>query len=201
MRVERLGKDKIKIFLTFDDLSDRGINKEDLWNDVPKVHDLFNEIMEQAYEELGFELTGPVAVEIFALPAQGMVVIVSRGKNKIWRTVEDLDEDLDEDLYALEVTLEESDSIIFAFKDFEDLIKATKRIQPFLIYGGALYHYKEHYILALDQADLIENTVDNFIAILSEYGEASTISTAILEEYAKVIINEDAINVLNQHFE
>ncbi len=195
MRVERIGKDKIKIFLTFDDLKDRGIKKEDLWTDVPKVHELFNEIMEQAYDELGFELSGPVAVEIFALPAQGMVVIVSKGKNKLWH-----EEELEDDLFALEVTLEESDSIIFAFKDFEELIKAVKRINTYLLYGGKLYYYKQHYILAFDQEDVVDSAVDNLIALLSEYGEVSPISKVVLEEYGKVIIEEDATKVLIEHF-
>lgn len=195
MRVERIGKDKIKIFLTFDDLSDRGIKKEDLWNDAPKVHDLFNEIMEQAYEELGFELSGPVAIEVFALPAQGMVVIVSRGKNLNMDT-----EEAEDDLFALEVTLEESDSIIFAFKDFEELLSASKRVNSYLLYGGILYSYKEHYILVLDQEDVIDKAVDNLIALLSEYGEVSPISKVILEEYAKIIIAEDATKVLLEHF-
>lgn len=195
MRVERLGKDKIKIFLTLDDLSDRGLKKEDLWNDVPKVHDLFNEIMEQAYEELGFELKGPVAVEIFALPSQGMVVIVSKGKSKIW-----IDEDLDDDLYELEVTLEESDSIIFAFKDFEELLRASKQINSAIVLGGKLYYYQNHYIILFEQADIQENAVDSIIALLSEYGEVSTVSKAILEEYGKIIIDNEAIKVLNLHF-
>lgn len=195
MRVERLGKDKIKIFLTFDDLKDRGIKKEDLWTDVPKVHDLFDDIMEEAYEELGFELSGPVAVEVFALPAQGMVVIVSKGKNKAWD-----EQGLDNDLYALEVTLEESDSIIFAFKDFEELINASKRVNSYLIYGGNLYNYKDHYILVFDQLDVLENSIDTLIAILSEYGEVSPISKAVLEEYGKVVIEEDATKVLMSHF-
>ncbi|TCS84115.1 genetic competence negative regulator [Tepidibacillus fermentans] len=195
MRVERLGQDKIKIFLTFDDLSDRGIKKEDLWNDVPKVHDLFNEIMDQAYQELGFELSGPVAVEIFAIPAQGMVVIVSRGKQRIWN-----EEELDDDLFALEVTLEESDSIIFAFKDFEDVLSAAKTINPYLMYGGTLYHYKEHYILIIDPIDVRDNGVETFIALLSEFGEVSPISKAVLEEYGTVIIEEDAVKVLVSHF-
>jgi len=195
MRVERLGKDKIKIFLTLDDLSDRGLKKEDLWNDVPKVHDLFNEIMEQAYEELGFELKGPVAVEIFALPAQGMVVIVSKGKSKIW-----IDEDLDDDLYELEVTLEESDLIIFAFKDFEELIRASKQIDASIAFGGKLFHYQNHYILLFEQTDIQENAVDSIIALLSEYGEISTVSKAMLEEYGKVIIENGVIKILNLHF-
>lgn len=195
MRVERLGQDKIKIFLTFDDLSDRGLKKEDLWNDIPKIHDLFNEIMEQAYDELGFELAGPVAVEIFAVPAQGMVVIVSRGKNKLWD-----DESLDDDLFALEVTLEESDSIIFAFKDFEFVIDAAKRVNSYLLYGGTLYYYKNHYILVIDQIDVNEKSLEDLIAMLSEYGEVSPISKTILEEYGKVVVEDDAIKVVVSHF-
>lgn len=194
MRVERIDKDKIKIFLTFDDLQDRGIKKEDLWSDVPKVHDLFNEIMDEAYDQLGFELSGPVAVEIFAMPAQGMVVIVTRGKDNL------LDEDEKDDLYSLEVTLEESDSIVFAFKDFEDLLSAIKRVNSYLIYGGQLYFYKEHYILAFDNIDVAVNEIDKFIALLSEYGEASSISKTILEEYGKLIISEDATKVIISQF-
>ncbi|GJM68198.1 hypothetical protein HMSSN036_04140 [Paenibacillus macerans] len=53
MKIERLGQDKIRIFLTFDDLSERGIQKEDMWQEIPKVHDLFTEMMDQAYNEVG----------------------------------------------------------------------------------------------------------------------------------------------------
>ncbi|MGD9678579.1 MAG: genetic competence negative regulator [Vulcanibacillus sp.] len=194
MRVERIGNDKIKIFLTFDDLKDRGIKKEDLWSDVPKVHDLFNDIMEEAYDQLGFELSGPVAVEIFALPAQGMVVIVTRGENSL------LDEEDEDNLYDLEVTLEETDSIIFAFKDFEDMINAVKRVNQYLIYGGQLFYYKDHYLLVFDHLDVVEKEVDRFISLLSEYGEASSISNVILEEYGKIIIDEDATKTLVSHF-
>ncbi|MED2244001.1 adaptor protein MecA, partial [Bacillus thuringiensis] len=35
MRLERLNYNKIKIFLTFDDLSERGLTKEDLWRNAP----------------------------------------------------------------------------------------------------------------------------------------------------------------------
>lgn len=196
MRVERIGQDKIKIFLTFDDLQDRGIKKEDLWTDVPRVHDLFNDIMEEAYEQVGFELFGPVAVEIFALPAQGMVVIVTRSSNLV---EEDEDEDLDT-IFDLEVTLEETDSIIFAFSDFEDLVSAVSRINKSLICGGQIYYYKKHYILLLDQLDVIEKEVENVIALLSEYGEASPVSKIILEEYGKVIISEDATKVIVSQF-
>ena len=62
MKIERLSQDKIRIFLTFDDLTERGIQKDDMWREIPKVHELFSEMMDQAYTELGFDPSGPLAV-------------------------------------------------------------------------------------------------------------------------------------------
>ena len=53
MRVERLSQDKVRIFLTFDDLLERGIEKDDMWRDIPKVHDLFNDMMNRHMKKLG----------------------------------------------------------------------------------------------------------------------------------------------------
>ncbi|CAM5792024.1 MULTISPECIES: genetic competence negative regulator [Brevibacillus] len=199
MRVERLGQDKIRIFLTFDDLSERGIEKEDMWRDIPKVHELFNDMMEQAYQELGFEVSGPVAVEVFALPAQGMVVIVTRGKtgSKTEKDEEEYDED---DVYELEVTLEESDLVIYSFRDFEHLVEAAHRINAFLINGGAAYFYQGKYYLVLEELDLDQDRYQKMIAILSEYGEATPTTVYVLEEYGKVVVADDAVKEICRHF-
>ncbi|MFY0543025.1 genetic competence negative regulator [Brevibacillus sp. H7] len=197
MRVERLGQDKIRIFLTFDDLSERGIEKEDMWRDIPKVHELFNDMMEQAYQELGFEVSGPVAVEVFALPAQGMVVIVTRGKtgSKVEK-----EEEYDEEVYELEVTLEESDLILYSFRDFEHMVEAAHRINAFLTNGGAAYFYQGKYYLVLEEVDLDQERYQKLIAILSEYGEATPTTVYVLEEYGKVIIADDAVKEICKRF-
>ena len=57
MRIERLGQDKIRIFLTFDDLSERGIQKEDMWQEIPKVHDLFTEMMDHVITSYSIHYT------------------------------------------------------------------------------------------------------------------------------------------------
>ncbi|MGD8189167.1 genetic competence negative regulator [Brevibacillus ginsengisoli] len=197
MRVERLGHDKIRIFLTFDDLTERGIEKEDMWRDIPKVHELFNDMMEQAYEELGFEVSGPVAVEIFALPAQGMVVIVTRGKTG--STVEK-EEDDDETVYEMEVTLEESDLILYSFRDFEHLVEASHRINSLLTNGGSIYFYQNKYYLVLEEVDMDQERYQKLIAILSEYGEATPTTIHMIEEYGKVVMEDDAVKELCKRF-
>lgn len=193
MRVERLGRDKIRFYLSLDDLVERGIEKEDMWRDIPKVHELFNDMMEQAYRELGFEIAGPVAVEVFTLPAQGMVVIVTRGRPSHSGEFDD------DDMYELEVTLEESDQIIFRFVDFEDLVQAAIRMHPLVEREGKVYAYRGQYYLVFDE-DVKTKNLDALVAILSEYGEASTVTEHVLTEYGTTVWAEDAVHQLVRHF-
>ncbi len=194
MRVERINNNKIKIFLTNDDLNDRGLKKEDLWSDVPRVHEFFNEIMEEAYEQIGFQITGPIAVEIFALPAQGMVIVVTNGNDK------HNEEENYGDLYSLEMTLEVGDTIIYAFDDFECLLGAIERVNSYLVYGGQLHFYNEKYYLVFDVLDVIEKELDGFISLLSEFGSVSSITKTLLDEYGKLIVAEDATKVICAKF-
>ncbi len=77
MRLERLNYNKIKIFITLDDLFDRGLTKDDIWKDSLKWHQLFHDMLEEASETFDVEIQGSVAVEIFSMQAQGMVMIVT----------------------------------------------------------------------------------------------------------------------------
>jgi adapter protein MecA 1/2 len=202
MKIERLSQDKIRIFLTFDDLLERGIQKEDMWREIPKVHDLFSEMMEQAYSELGFDASGPLAVEVFALPAQGMVVIVTRGKmNGVSDERATDDEDTEDEIYEMEVTMEQSDIVMYSFRDFEDVINVCKQLQAAsLTEDGRLFSYNGRYILALEPA-LIETARHNaVIALLAEYGEATSVTYAMLEEYGKVIMPSQAVREICTHF-
>lgn len=197
MRMERLSQDKIRIFLTFDDLSERGIQKEDMWREIPKVHELFSEMMDQAYSELGFDASGPLAVEVFGMPAQGMVVIVTRGK--LEREPDAHTED-EEEVYELEVTLEQSEAIIYRFRDIEDAIGAAKTLIGRVTEEGRMYRYQNHWVLAFDPAGFDSASYNVLIAVLAEYGDATSVTPAVLEEYGKLIIESDAVRVLATTF-
>jgi adapter protein MecA 1/2 len=198
MKIERLSHDKIRIFLTFDDLTERGIRKDDIWREIPRVHELFNDLMDHAYSELGFEASGPLAVEVFAMPVQGMVVIVTKGKPSDRKSAY---ADEDDDIYEMEVTLEESDLISYTFHDFEHLIAVTKSVGPQYTDAGALYSYQNKWILQLEYEASEDNQFDNLIAVLSEYGEANSYTDAVLQEYGKVVIADGAIGVIRSQFQ
>lgn len=194
MRVERLGRDKVRFFLTIDDLLDRGIEKDDMWQDVPKMHELFNDMLEHAHQELGFEMVGPLAVEVFALPAQGVVVVVSRSRST--KANEDID---GSEMYELEVTLEETEHIVFRFSDIEHLIQVAFRLNPFMQPDARVYSFQNEYYLILDEEPL-EDTLETLIALLLEYGQPSTMTEAYLQEYGKTIWSQNAINEIVQVF-
>ena len=196
MRLERLTYNKIKIFLTYDDLKERGITKEELWQDGPKVHQLFKEMMIEADDELGFKADGPIAVEVFSLPAQGMVVIVTKESN----SYSDLDEHYDDDYIEMQVTLDESDEIFYSFATFEDVIALAKRLHPLGISGGVLYSFNEQFYMKFEEDD-IPIDFDVFIALLAEFGNPSTITSHRVGEYGKILMEKDAVKKLYTTFQ
>ncbi|MCR2803044.1 genetic competence negative regulator [Paenibacillus soyae] len=202
MKIERLSQDRIRIFLTFDDLLERGIQKDDMWREPPKLHELFLEMMEQAYTELGFDASGPLAVEVLAMPAQGMVIIVTRGKSNNAGDERSREEDeLEDDIYDMEVTMEQSDVVMYAFRDFEDVISVSKQlIASRLTESGRLYSYNGRWILAIEPSQVDASKQQAVIALLAEYGEAISVTYAMLEEYGKVIMPEEAVRQVYNHF-
>jgi adapter protein MecA 1/2 len=195
MKIERLNHDKIRIFLTFDDLSERGIQKDDMWREIPKVHELFSEMMDQAYTEVGFDASGPLAVEVFSTPAQGMIVVVTRGKGMI-----QLDDDYDsDDVYEVELTIEQTDMISYAFNEFDELVLAAESLLPFFK-GGRLYNYKGIYILQIDSDEMNDVQANRIVALLSEFAEVSPVTPEVLEEYGKVVMPELAVETICRYF-
>lgn len=192
MRLERLNGDKIKIFLTFDDLKERGISKEDMWHDLPKVQQLFRDMITEADDELGFQAEGPIDVEVFSLPAQGMVVIVSKALD------DDLFED-DEEFIEMQVTLDESYDILYKFDDLEDVISLAHKLYDLGVFDGTLHLFEHKYYLSFDEEEYPIDT-DLLIAVLAEYGNTSTMSSHRLIEYGKEIMADKAIQQLYTYF-
>ncbi|MCG8397657.1 genetic competence negative regulator [Bacillus atrophaeus] len=193
MRLERLNYNKIKIFLTLDDLTDRGLTKEDLWKDSFKVHQLFKDMMNEANTELGFEANGPIAVEVYSLQAQGMVVIVTKNQE-----ADSEDEEYDDDYIEMQVKLDESADIIYQFRSFEDIIQLSESLQRIGIMGGTVYHYEGQYFLSLD--DLGSRSSEGVVAVLAEYGSPTTLTIYRLQEYGKVIMDGNAVETIRTHF-
>ncbi|MDM5154113.1 genetic competence negative regulator [Bacillus sp. DX1.1] len=193
MRLERLNYNKIKIFLTFDDLSERGLTKEDLWKNAPKVQQLFRDMMQEANKELGFEADGPIAVEVFSLQAQGMVVIVTKEKSEA-----DIEDDFRDEFIEMQVTLDESEHILYEFATFEDVITLANRLYNLGVTGGKLYAWDGRFYLWLEEETPLLKA--DIIAILAEFGNSSTVTIYRIMEYGKELMDSQAIQQIYHYF-
>lgn len=196
MRLERLNYNKIKIFLTFDDLNERGLTKEDLWHDNQKVHQLFRDMMSEASDELGFEADGPIAIEVYSLQAQGMVIIVTKDSS----SVDGEEEEFNDDYIEMQVTLDESDDIFYEFQSLEDIISLSSRLHSLGIVDGKLFSYQGRFYLELQDFELNGLVTENIIALLSEFGNPATITIYRVIEYGKELMNTKAIDQVYKYF-
>ena len=189
MKMERITNNKIKIFLTLDDLMDRGISKEDILGNSLKVQKMFQEMVEEACESLNFKMIGSIAIEIFTLPAQGLIIIISKDEDESWDDVED---------FNLRVKYDDCPHILYFFKDFEDLIQLSYHLTNQSRLNSTLYYYNEQYYLLIE--DVPESLYDQVISIAAEYGNASTLTLYRMNEYGACLIEKEAIQVITSHF-
>jgi adapter protein MecA 1/2 len=191
VRIERVSSSQFTIFLTFDDLVERGFNKEELLSDATSIQNLFTDVMYEASSELGFELEGKLYVQVYLMQAQGMHVIVTQNSDNI---------DWDEDFIEMKVTLDESKELIFSFDDFENVIQVSTYLNTLSVNGGQVFYMANRYYMLLRQDELNDNNKEDIIALLSEFASPSIVTSYRLKEYGKIIIKTNAIQTIMKAF-
>lgn len=191
MRLERLTNNKIKIILSIDDLTERGLTKEDIWKDSWRWYQLFQDMLMEAGEQLGIDLFGAIAViEILSVQAHELVMLVS---------VEEHDDELFSDfILDMKMTPKEEEGILFEFAGIEEVIQLSKRLKILNVLGGTLYGMDEKYFLFLSGASL--KNKEGVVANIEEFGRASEESIHRLDEYGNKIINGKAVETLIHYF-
>lgn len=193
MRLERINENKIKIFITLDELLERGLSKDDVGKDSFKWQELFYDMMEEAKQEYGFACNGTIAVDIFSLQTQGMVLIL---------TIDDIEETYDGslncDVFEMKVNTLEHKELLYTFHSIEDCISFARRIKH-VLQGGQLLYYNQKYFYHKEQ--ISPDLVPTVISILAEYGEPAVTTIPYIYEYGKIIMEKDAIQQLNHFFE
>lgn len=196
MKIERIARDKVRIFISYEDLDRRGIDRDEIWHNGKKVQELFWDMMETAYEEVGFEVAGPISIEAFTMPSEGVVVIVTRVPSLPVRSEE---EESDEDGMDFEMPEPLDSNFVFKMHDFEDIIRVSYALLEFGV-ATRLYEHSGSYLLTVDENSMSDEEYDSVWAILQEYGEFSSLSPTWLQEYAKCVINGNAVETITEHF-
>lgn len=91
--------------------------------------------------------------------------------------------------------------LIYSFSDFELLIQLAPRLAGLQFTGGSVHHYRGQYHLRLTAPSSLDSkTSNNLLGLLEEYGNLSTATLAMLQEYGKPVYTELAIHHLVSRF-
>lgn len=210
MRVERIARNKVRIFISYEDLEKRGIDRNELWKNGRKVQELFWDMMETAYEQTGFEIVGPVSIEAFTMPTEGVVVIVTRVPALPMHhhpEAADDEEDFDEeDDYSLSDDADAGTSLslfeltpVFRFDDMENAIRAAHALiaDPPV---STVYKYQGIYYVVVEENELTREEFEFVAAVLLEYGETTSMTDAFLFEYADLLLDGNGLGQLAEIF-
>lgn len=214
MEIEHINEDTIRVTIENTDLEERGITFLDLLGNQKQIEKFFYSILEEV--DIDEEFQESEAVTFQVMPNNnGLELFISKGSNfkEDLSHVDDLKETLssavsdnlndsnDDEVEDYINQDNETKEAIIILRNFEQMILLSKAL--YLESGVSnLYTYDNSYYLHLVffTEEMNEKTSDEELAIALEYGEKSTISSEVLQEYAEKIMETNALELTRYHF-
>ena len=212
MKVEKISETQIKFVLNQSDLMNRDIRLSELAYGSEKTQQLFREMMEQAMAECHFNADNtPLMIEAVPLSADSIMIIVTkvaetRDDDKHMNLLKHMREAKRQLQQRTQPTIRlernaDSQLTIYSFNSLDEAASASARL--FGIFTGASKLYKSngrfYMTIHNDNPDDRLSTA-SLELILNEYGQkhiSTPLSAVYLEEHGELIIQEDAVDILN----
>lgn len=227
MEIKRIDDVTVKFILSEDELESRGIQQDEIWCNREKGEKLFVDMLEEAYQQIRFEVDGPLWVEAHMYD-DGVEITVTKGQNKTSMNISQADDFhytalendkggdqsmMNHDMYSSQLSnrsiVEDNltdqkksvlHSSVYRFKDIENVIQLAHRLSlPF--YNSKLFYFNHNYYLVVmyPEQKLIRGK-DWVESLILEYGERGHTTIHRLEEYGKVILSENAFAYVKEYF-
>ena len=212
MKIEKVNDHQIRCTLTSADLKERQLKLSELAYGTEKAKNLFQDMMEQAQDEFGFEADNtPLMIEAIPLSMDSIVLIITKidtpegiteqfskiplsNEHSMPQIMEN-PEPLDSNEPGHEIL---GNVKIFAFQNLDNIIRGARVIKD--IYTGANSLYKDtetgDYFLVISKSPKDAVPFSNICNMLTEYGvlnSSSGTALAFLEEHCKMMINMNAM--------
>ena len=199
MRIERINENKLRVFLSFDDLEDRDINLETFNYNTPETQELFWDLMEQAEVELGFDaMESQLCVEAVTDVDHGFIITITRMDDE--GEFESIHKFIKSRYKRKDLTTRKkaaalvSTVAIWHFEDFDALASACRYLENRHTGSSSAWRCEDKYYLVLYGAESPTGGRQRFEDILSEHGEKIT-NTGFFEGY----LNEHGTQLVTQN--
>ena len=216
MDIERINENTLKLFITYNDIEDRGYSREEIWYNRSKGEELFWDLIGEVNTDDYFDLEGPIWIHINASDS-GLEVVVTRanllndsdtssmaGNFDDTQQLSDHLNNVEEAFYNTFAKDGHSDSFAeearFRFKDIDELLPLANKSFTNEV-KTSLYKLDDYFYLTID-LKLIEDKEKrkNIVAICKEYIQPSKLTIHRLQEYGELIIDDNALETISMYF-
>lgn len=201
MRIERISDNKIRIFVSYDDLEERDIDLDAFNYNSPETQELFWDLMEQAEIELGFDSQeSQLCIEAVSDTDHGFVITITRIEEEAeFESIQKFIKNRyrRKDLSAKKKSQKICSALlIYAIEGFENLCRLCSLINPLYSGRSRAYVLDSTYYLVFSGAEGNVTNQKQFDSILSEYADkmqSVDFLEGYLNEYGKKLVSENAV--------
>lgn len=208
MKIEKISENIIKVTISYNDLEERNVDLNALNYNTPAAQEFLWDLMEQAEEQLGFNLTdSQLIIEPVPDSTDGFVITITRVdedgefesihkyiKNKMKKS------DLRVKKKSRKIS---SPLLVYSFRALNDICELADKLDMHYSGESTLYRCRDTYYLSLTKSGLISADVKMFELMLAEYGTKIANTNFIegyLNEYGEKIIEYNALEVLRKFY-
>lgn len=198
MKIEKLNENKLKITLSIDDLEERNINLHSFMYNSPESQDLFFELLEEAEKECGFNVDDSMVYVEASTTGSGNFTLLVTKTNEKPPLIEKASKLKNKPKQNFKLKRKsaplKSEGSIYVFETFDDICAFCNICDTSILHNNTLYSMNEMYYLKIDSVPY------NMILDYASIAKTPALLEAKLNEYGKVVINEDALQTIAMHF-
>lgn len=213
MVFKRIGKDTVRCILTEQDMVENGLEIEDFFKDKDKVHDFLENIVEQAREEVGYEMkSGMLAMQVMPLPNKGLAITFSENADNSFNSVlEQIKEITGDSIVSSEEPediktdkkVKKFDGRLYQFISMKDVEDFCISIQVEKVNKSILYKSQEdgRYYMIIRKGNLSKKSYDSLCFQAMEYAKLISDNPAVLvnwQEHHEPMIKKNAIGIIRK---
>jgi adapter protein MecA 1/2 len=208
MKIEKINENMIKVTISLNDLEERNIDLNALNYNSPAAQELFWDMMEQAEEQFGFNLSdSQLIIEPIPDSTDGFIITITK-----------IDEDGDFESIQkyIKSKLKKSDLrvkkkgrricsaiVIHSFDSIDDVCALSRKLEGIYAGESTLYKCRDTYYLTMTRLSSQSPNAKLLEICLGEYGNKIgniNFYDGYLNEYGEKIIEGNALEVLRIYF-
>ena len=208
MKIEKINENMIKVTISMNDLAERNIELDALNYNSPATQELFWEMMEQAEDQFGFNLSDSQLV-IEPIPDSYGGFIITITKLDEYGDFESIHKYIKGKLRKSDLKVKKrikkviSNYIIYSFNNIDDISNLSKKVENQYIGESTLYKCKNTYYLLMSKNGFLATNPQTATLNLDEYGKRVAnigFFEGYLNEYGEKIMENTALELLRQYF-